>query len=99
MSGKFKVVPDVYTRINILKNQKKLISRLILKNENYISLKDREKLSSIILSDYINTSRLVNRCVFTGRSRSVFRFFRLNRMIFKYLAVNGLIQGVRKASW
>jgi small subunit ribosomal protein S14 len=43
--------------------------------------------------------RVVNRCTMTGRPRSVYRKFGLCRNMFRELALNGLIPGIRKASW
>jgi small subunit ribosomal protein S14 len=45
------------------------------------------------------SSRLVRRCELCGRSRSVYRKFRICRICFRKLAHEGLIPGVRKASW
>ncbi len=44
-------------------------------------------------------SRVVRRCQLCGRSRAVYRKFRLCRICFRGLAHQGLIPGVRKASW
>lgn len=44
------------------------------------------------------TVRSNNRCLLTGRSGSVFRYFRLSRICLKNLASNGLLVGVRKSS-
>ena len=38
-------------------------------------------------------------CALTGRSRGNYRKFKLSRMMFRDLALDGLIPGVRKASW
>lgn len=43
--------------------------------------------------------RIRNRCQLTGRSRAVYRKFGVCRIIFRDMASNGLIPGVRKASW
>jgi small subunit ribosomal protein S14 len=43
--------------------------------------------------------RIRNRCQLTGRSRGNLRAFGLSRNQFRELALNGLIPGVRKASW
>ncbi|MEK6798427.1 MAG: type Z 30S ribosomal protein S14 [Planctomycetota bacterium] len=43
--------------------------------------------------------RKVRRCLICGRSRAVYRKFRLCRICFRSLALDGLIPGVRKASW
>lgn len=43
--------------------------------------------------------RLRNRCVLTGRSRGVFKRFKISRIMFRELALKGLLLGIRKASW
>jgi small subunit ribosomal protein S14 len=44
-------------------------------------------------------SRVVRRCALCGRSRAVYRKFRICRICFRTLALNGMIPGIRKASW
>ena len=44
-------------------------------------------------------SRHVRRCELCGRSRAVYRKFRICRICFRQLAHEGKIPGVRKASW
>jgi small subunit ribosomal protein S14 len=43
--------------------------------------------------------RAKNRCQRCGRSRAFLRKFGLCRICFRELALNGMIPGVRKASW
>jgi small subunit ribosomal protein S14 len=43
--------------------------------------------------------RVVRRCELCGRSRAVYRKFKLCRVCFRQMAHQGLIPGVRKASW
>lgn len=43
--------------------------------------------------------RLHNRCGITGRPKGYMRQFGVSRVTFRDLANNGLIPGVRKASW
>lgn len=43
--------------------------------------------------------RLKNRCQLTGRPRGYIRFFGLSRVMFRDMALNGKIPGVKKASW
>lgn len=45
------------------------------------------------------SSRRVRRCQVCGRSRAVYRKFKLCRICFRKLALDGMIPGVRKASW
>ena len=44
-------------------------------------------------------SRLTNRCQPSGRRRSFIRRFKLSRIAFRELAVQGMIPGVTKSSW
>ena len=43
--------------------------------------------------------RIRNRCVLTGRSRGVYRKFKLSRIAFRELASKGHIPGITKSSW
>jgi len=43
--------------------------------------------------------RLHNRCKLTGRPKGYMRQFGLSRVTFREMANQGLIPGVRKASW
>jgi small subunit ribosomal protein S14 len=43
--------------------------------------------------------RLKNRCQLTGRPRGYIRYFGLSRIMFRDMALNGMIPGVKKASW
>ena len=43
--------------------------------------------------------RLKNRCQLTGRPRGYLRYFGMCRNIFRDMALDGKIPGVRKASW
>jgi small subunit ribosomal protein S14 len=44
-------------------------------------------------------TRIRNRCAMTGRPRAYLRQFGLSRITFREMALQGLIPGVRKASW
>jgi len=57
----------------------------------YINFKNVSILSTI--------TKIKNRCVLTNRSRSVYRKFKMSRIFFKKLALDGLLIGVKKASW
>ena len=43
--------------------------------------------------------RLHNRCSLTGRPKGYIRQFGISRITFREMAANGLIPGVKKASW
>ncbi len=46
-----------------------------------------------------NPIRLHNRCKITGRPKGYMRLFGISRIQFREMASNGLIPGVKKASW
>jgi small subunit ribosomal protein S14 len=46
-----------------------------------------------------NPIRVRNRCKLTGRPRGYMRQFGISRICFREMANNGLIPGVKKASW
>jgi small subunit ribosomal protein S14 len=43
--------------------------------------------------------RLINRCQITGRRHAYLRKFGVSRLVFREMALSGLIPGVTKASW
>jgi small subunit ribosomal protein S14 len=54
------------------------------------------------LSVYLKNSakiRVKNRCVITGRSRGVIRYFRMSRIQIRQLSLKGFLYGIRKSSW
>jgi len=58
---------------------------------NYIELQKLPRNSSKV--------RMHNRCTLTGRPKGYIRTFGLSRITFREMASNGLIPGVKKASW
>lgn len=58
---------------------------------NYIAMSQLPRNSSPI--------RQRNRCKITGRPRGYMRQFGISRITFREMASQGLIPGVRKASW
>ena len=49
--------------------------------------------------DYVGLSRLHNRCKLTGRPKGYMRQFGISRITFREMASQGLIPGIKKASW
>ena len=45
------------------------------------------------------STRKRNRCQITGRARGVYRKFGVSRIVLRELALQGMIPGMRKASW
>ncbi len=45
------------------------------------------------------STRKRNYCAITGRSRAVYRKFGVSRIVLRELALQGMVPGMRKASW
>jgi small subunit ribosomal protein S14 len=45
------------------------------------------------------STRIEHRCELCGRPRAVYRKFKLCRICFRNLSLDGMIPGVKKASW
>lgn len=43
--------------------------------------------------------KLKNRCIVSNRAKSVIRYFQLSRIVFRNYAREGLLVGLRRASW
>jgi ribosomal protein S14 len=56
----------------------------------YLQLHSISKISTI--------TKIKNRCIFSNRSRAIYRKFKLSRIFLKKYALQGLIMGVKKAS-
>ena len=58
---------------------------------NYVALSRLPKNS--------NPNRMHNRCKITGRPKGYMRQFGISRITFREMALQGLIPGIKKASW
>lgn len=67
------------------------------------TLSDEEQLAARLKLSELprdsSLSRKTRRCQATGASRAVYRKFKLNRISFRKMALEGLLPGVTKASW
>lgn len=43
--------------------------------------------------------RVNNRCILTGRPKGVYRVYGLSRHVFREMAHQGLLPGIKKSSW
>ena len=95
--------------INKNERRKKLVKQYAPKyaklreQANDKSLDDGERLIARLKMAEIprngNPTRVRNRCELTGRSRAVYRKFRLSRIMLRELGNQGLIPGLTKSSW
>lgn len=95
------VKKDIKLRKNFKKNElKRLYLKSITLNQNISNnLRFKAQLALSDLPKNSSKNRINNRCVVTGRPKSVFKQFKLSRISLKQLALNGDIPGVKKISW
>ncbi len=83
----------------IARNQRraKLVEKYASKRAELKAAGDMEGLQKLPRNSA--PSRVRNRCLVTGRGRGVYRKYGLCRNMFRQLALEGKIPGIRKASW
>lgn len=74
-----------------------LVAKYAAKRQALLEAGDYEALQK--LPKNASPVRLHNRCKLTGRPRGYMRQFGLSRVTFREMANQGLIPGVKKASW
>lgn len=92
---------NIQQRLKFQKDEKK---RLVLKSitQNLLINKQNRWKTQQYFLNIKNTSsltRIKNRCILTGRARSVYRFFKLSRLQLRKWASYGNLPGVSKYSW
>jgi small subunit ribosomal protein S14 len=75
----------------------KLVAKYAAKRAELKAKGDYDALQSIPRN--ASPVRLHNRCKLTGRPKGYIRQFGVSRIVFREMASNGLIPGVKKASW
>lgn len=83
-----------------LYERKRIILDYIHKNTN-LPIQVRQDAYKQLITLPRNSSfvKVRNRCVLTGRSRAVYRKFKISRLMFRQLSLQGNIPGIKKASW
>ncbi|OZC03716.1 30S ribosomal protein S14 [Rubricoccus marinus] len=79
------------------KKRRKLVEKYAAKRAELKAAGDYEGLQKLPRDSA--AVRLHNRCALTGRPRGFLRKFGISRVIFREMAHDGKIPGVRKASW
>ena len=79
------------------RKRKKLVDQFASRRKELIDAGDYIGLQK--LPKNASPVRLHNRCKLTGRPKGYMRIFGISRVTFREMANQGLIPGVRKASW
>jgi len=77
--------------------RKRLVVQYAAKRAELIAAGDFEALQKLPRNSA--PTRVRNRCSQTGRGRSVYRKYGLCRNVFRQLASEGKLPGIRKSSW
>jgi small subunit ribosomal protein S14 len=74
-----------------------MVARYAEKRAKYLAEGNYEALQTIPKN--ASPVRLHNRCKISGRPKGYMRQFGISRIVFREMASQGLIPGVKKASW
>lgn len=98
---KYIVYKDKIKRGTVLNNEyQRLLVKSVVFNRN-IPISTRNALN-IYLSRYKRNSsitRIKNRCVISGNSKSIIRKFKISRHMLRKYIHNGYVPGIIKSSW
>ncbi len=101
MGSFYKKKKDKNVRENFKKSEVKLLLFKFLyfsnNNKNHKQFYAYEFIKKFHLNS--SSSRIRNRCVYTGRSRWVLKRFKISRIKFKELVDYGILHGVRRSSY
>jgi small subunit ribosomal protein S14 len=86
-------------RVNIKKAKRAGLKAVIKNRELPAEERFAAQLKLAAMPRTSSATRIRNRCVITGRARGTYRKFGISRIMLREMAANGLIPGVRKASW
>lgn len=92
---------DAKKRVHFARiEEKRLMLRALLKDRS-LSLDIRFEVSLELnaLPRHSARTKINNRCVRTGRAKSVYRQFKMSRICVRELMAMGALPGLKKASW
>ena len=77
--------------------RKRLVAKYATKREELKAAGDFEALQKLPRNS--SSTRVRSRCSVTGRGKAVYKKFGVCRNVFRKLALEGKITGIRKSSW
>ena len=101
MAKKSAVNRNEMVRKLVKQNAEKRAALKAIANDESLPLEERfeARLKLAELPRNSSATRIRNRCELTGRSRAVYRKFRLSRIMLREMGNKGLIPGLTKSSW
>jgi len=91
---------DANRRISVQRYEHKRVAFKTIQNHFAFALRKRFSALTQLSRIGPKSSRVQvrNRCVLTGRSRGVYNYFKISRIMIRELTSKGLLPGVKKAS-
>lgn len=86
-------------KVEAWKNRRGKLKALIMNREASPEERFAAQLKLAAMPRTSSATRIRNRCMITGRARGVYRKFNISRIMLREMASEGLIPGMRKASW
>ncbi len=86
-------------KVEAWKNRRSKLKALIMNREASPEERFAAQLKLAAMPRTSSATRIRNRCMITGRARGVYRKFNISRIMLREMASEGLIPGMRKASW
>ena len=101
MAKKSKIARNTKRQHLISRDAERRIELRSIINDPAIDLTEKQKAYATLNKMPRDGSRVryVNRCGVTGRPRAYMRKFGVSRIVFRELANQGFLPGVRKSSW
>ena len=96
-----KMERDKLLRCNFVKNELDFgVFKALIMNQK-LGLISRQQIyfNRVKFSPFYSRTRIKNRCVVTGRSKSYIRQFKVSRIKLREFASKGWLYGVSKSSW
>lgn len=90
------IIRDQKLRLKYLKNEYKNIFYKSLVSNRFLNIELRTGVYLKRLKLKSTNINIKNRCILTGRGRSIMRKFKISRIMFRNLVTNGLIIGIKK---
>jgi small subunit ribosomal protein S14 len=95
---------DKHTRNNFLASEKnRIYSKLLFSNSSFNPKSKWLLFLKLTNKSYFGSrasiSRIKNYCLLSGRSRSIYRRFKISRILLREKASCGDLPGMKKASW
>nr|YP_009118094.1 ribosomal protein S14 [Malawimonas californiana]AJF22886.1 ribosomal protein S14 [Malawimonas californiana] len=98
---KYSLIKDNKKRVmfNKLEYKRRCLKSIIHSSLLSDNIKIKAMYSLNKLSRSSSIVRVHNRCVLSGRPKSIYSDFKVSRIMLRELALNGLMPGIVKSSW